>query len=807
MKQKFLSLIFVFLIIATVPAFANQDIFAKQINQIEIDLKNSDGLKVAKYREQIGKIRTDINSEITSINIKKTALEQSLGVVNAAIKDVKTPPPQVQKQIDDLNKEINELQASSVDLNLMLAKVDDLDVKLNEITKNRILSDVKIKHTFPFSPDFIKNAVPDIGSAFYFTVTEPYFWTLKQIKDKEYESLSNIIYLLTSAGLILIVMVIVKRIFLKHFNYRNDIEEPSYTNKLIAAFIEAVSNGIFPAVILGLVYYWLAEYSHGIEGVLNAVILGGIAVLMYLVLIHSFAKAIFSPNMINWRLTTLSQNQTKKVYRIILILGVVFGFHIFFFNILNQMKSNEFSLAFFTVIMNIIEAFLSLMLLRKNLWEREKKTVQEGEESSEPQKPTRKGINFWMMARNIISLVIIISAVASFLGYVGFGDFILKRLLYSTIGLSLLIVLRGFFHETTLLFINSEYATTGLGFSAKRLKVFRFWLMLLLDVSLFCTGVYFILPLWGVPRTDIVNTGKALATGFSVGGVTVSLINIFMAIVVFLIIVRIFSWTQRWLRSKIFPATDMESSLQDSLSAGIGYIGMIMGFFISISVLGINFTNLAIVAGALSVGIGFGLQNIVNNFVSGIIILLERPIKVGDWIIINGNEGVVSRISFRATEIETFNKASILVPNAEIISNVLLNWTHNNHYGRVDIPVSVSYKSNVEQIKEILLTIASNNSKVLFVPQPQVIFLGIDEDSMKFELRFFVSDINDSVLISSDVRYSIVKKFKEENIQIPYRHQVMHIKTTTKDEEFSFNSPTSDEDLQLKEKDDNDLKS
>ncbi len=139
----------------------------------------------------------------------------------------------------------------------------------------------------------------------------------------------------------------------------------------------------------------------------------------------------------------------------------------------------------------------------------------------------------------------------------------------------------------------------------------------------------------------------------------------------------------------------MKIGVQHSITAGIGYAGIILAVSLSIAVLGADMANIALIAGALSVGIGFGLQNVVNNFVSGLILLFERPITVGDWVIVGANEGFVKDIHIRATELETFQRASVIIPNADLLSTAVTNWTHKDSWGRIEIRVGIAYGSDV----------------------------------------------------------------------------------------------------------------
>ena len=162
---------------------------------------------------------------------------------------------------------------------------------------------------------------------------------------------------------------------------------------------------------------------------------------------------------------------------------------------------------------------------------------------------------------------------------------------------------------------------------------------------------------------------------------------------------------------------------------------------LGITTLGVDLSNPAIIAGALSGGIGFGLQNIVNNFVSGIILLIERPIKVGDWVMVGGNEGIVRRISVRSTEIQTFQRPAVIKPNAEFLSNSLINWTHKDRNGRIEFIFGVAYGTDTQQAEEILLGLAKEHEEVMTVPEPFVLFRDFGASGLDFELRCFTENV------------------------------------------------------------------
>ena len=192
-------------------------------------------------------------------------------------------------------------------------------------------------------------------------------------------------------------------------------------------------------------------------------------------------------------------------------------------------------------------------------------------------------------------------------------------------------------------------------------------------------------------------------------------------------------------------------------------------------------------AGAVGVGIGFGLQNITNNFVSGIIILFERPIKVGDRIEMGDVSGDVIRISMRSTTIVTNDNISIIVPNSDFISSKVINWSHTDRNIRFNIPICVSYKEDPQIIKKLLLEVAAENKGILDKPKPDVLFKNFGDSSLDFNLRIWTREfINRPNVLKSQIYYSVFEKFKEHGIEIPFPQRDLHIKNT----EFSVRSPS-----------------
>ncbi|HSD64808.1 MAG TPA: mechanosensitive ion channel domain-containing protein [Ignavibacteriaceae bacterium] len=234
---------------------------------------------------------------------------------------------------------------------------------------------------------------------------------------------------------------------------------------------------------------------------------------------------------------------------------------------------------------------------------------------------------------------------------------------------------------------------------------------------------------------------------------------------------------RKWIVYRVFAKSKIELGVRIAVGSIIRYLVLAIGLIILLQTIGIDLSALTVLAGALGVGIGFGLQNITNNFVSGIIILFERPIKVGDRIEIGDVSGDVVSISMRSTTIVTNDNISIIVPNSDFISSKVINWSHNDRNIRFNIPVGVSYKEKPEIIRKILLEIADENKGVLKEPKPSVLFKEYGESALVFNLRIWTKEyINRPNVLKSQIYFEMFKKFEENHIEVPFPQRDLHIK-------------------------------
>jgi small-conductance mechanosensitive channel len=210
----------------------------------------------------------------------------------------------------------------------------------------------------------------------------------------------------------------------------------------------------------------------------------------------------------------------------------------------------------------------------------------------------------------------------------------------------------------------------------------------------------------------------------------------------------------------------------------VRYLLIIVGLLIIFQTAGIDLSSLGLLVGALGVGIGFGLQSITNNFISGIIILFERPIKVGDRIELDDLAGNIVEISARATTIITNDNIVVIVPNSDFINSRVINWSHNNKEVRLHFPVGVSYKEDPARIRILILEVVAENPNILMTPEPYILFEGFGDSSLNFEVLVWTSaHIDRPRILKSELYYEIFKKFKEHNVEIPFPQRDIHLKS------------------------------
>lgn len=565
---------------------------------------------------------------------------------------------------------------------------------------------------------------------------------------------------------------------LRRFRLNPDLAEPTYRRRLLAALADGISNGVLPAAAAVAVVL-LVDLSPFVTGVTERFAMALGTHLGALALILALTHAVLRPGAPAWRLIDMTDDGARKLWR---RLGVWLGVLV----IINvstvmfetfarpegamppltdadlRLFAGTYGFATLTVVV-----LASLPLLDWRIWR--------------PGPGGGIGVSRLMRRICVILLpIVVVMPVLAALGFVYLTETMASYLVIGGLSAILALMLRALVHELIVEISHGDlppgpWLRTRLGLDDDSAGYMRFWTQLLLDIVLGAGTVLLVLvALAGLDSEDLAVLIDPLFAGIAIGEMSFSVVDVLAALVVFLIAMTVVRTIQRVLGERLLVRTRLDPGVRDAITTGVGYLGLILGSLLAVTVVGLDLTNLALIAGALSVGIGFGLQNIVNNFVSGIILILERPVKSGDWIIVGTTQGYVKKVHIRATELVTFQKDTVFVPNSEIVATQLVNRTHKTPLGRLDIALTVTYDTDAEALRELLVDIATSHPNVAEIPAPFVVLSDFADHGLRFMLYVYLRDVNTSFASQHQLRMTILAALRERGIRFALPQRVLH---------------------------------
>lgn len=547
-------------------------------------------------------------------------------------------------------------------------------------------------------------------------------------------------------------------------------EEQSISRKLLRAAIITLSIGILPNVLLFALFVILDAYGVA-DGPFSEVLRGVFTAVGISVFVFSLARAFLAPQTPRWRLVTLSDGAASRLSAYVSAVGMVLGASVFM-QVTNNALVSAVSL---DIARRAITAFLIAILfslaLRRLAVEWSERLEAETAEDPSPVS---------VILRILLWTVIAIIFGALVLGYVSLAGFLAVQMVFAVTVISILWLAVGVTDDLITTYVTPGRSAgralqAGFGLSSGGVKQIAVLSSGILRLALIVFALMLILVPWGFEADRWTSWLKAAFFGFDVGEVTISLSSILTALLLMALGIAATRAIQRWLGSNYLPNTRLDVGMRNSIRTMAGYVGVIAAVVFAFGYVGLDLENVALLAGALSVGIGFGLQSIVNNFVSGLILLAERPIKEGDWIVVGAEQGYVRKISIRATEIETFDRGTVIVPNSDLITGTVKNWTHSSMIGRVDVSVTVAQGAATQKVHDLMLEIAREHPSVLYYPEPAVLLWDFKDGAMSFRLWAFIGDINYVYNVASDLRFEIERRFAAEGITIPFPQRDLRI--------------------------------
>jgi len=740
----------------------------------------SDGSDIAALETRLRTMRDASRGRLA-------AIERELNTVDARLAALGAPPGESDPpESEDLAAERATISSERARLNgqltLVNANIEEANALLASLSAGRIETLYEKLTTRGASP-----LMPSVWRPAFASASQTsgkigvYFDKWAQSRTGEGGLWQSLLFLSLALLAAVVIFGPVNRWIMRTFSEAIAKHEPTPARRVLVAGLKMLARAV-PGLIGGFIVMETLR-AQGIltdegEGPARALWFG----LVIYLLVSGFLSGLFAPANPKWRIAPVDADRARTISLLINAIVLVFGAKILATSILSVAGAADELSRLIIALVAVIVSVLSFLLCRTRLWRGAASLglSEQPEAASTPQKSDDPRPQNWRIVRRIGRALAIITVIAALTGYVDLADFAASRVYYLSIIAAFAWFVRAILVELAeFLWRRREAEGDATEEETQQsLSNLRFWNGLVANTLLAIAVAPAILILAGVPPATVGDGLRQALFGFSIGGVRIpSLSNIFFAILVFIAVMLLTRVAQRSFRAGPFAHSSVDPGVQNSLITLIGYAGLLIALFAAISTIGFDLSNLALIAGALSVGIGFGLQSIVNNFVSGLILLFERPIKVGDWIVTTSGEGTVKRISVRSTEIETFDRSSIIVPNSELISSTVTNWTHRNKTGRVIVRIGVAYGSDVEKVKDILLRCANDHPLIVRYPEPYVTWQEFGDSSLDFDLRAFLADISSGLSVRTDLRFAINKAFAEEGIEIPFPQRDVHVKS------------------------------
>ncbi len=532
--------------------------------------------------------------------------------------------------------------------------------------------------------------------------------------------------------------------------------EPSRRATLLGAW-RVILIGTVPAVAGSYAVYYALDATDLLPSrllpVAGAILLG----LAFIAAVEALCDGLLSPDKPAWRPAPVSDSAATRLK----LLAVSIATIATIVKSVEALNSGISAALPISIATRGIGSLATALILAIGL-HRFADTEQEEEACFGPYVPTKTTTGIGGPARLVGWVAVAVIGAAALGGYVALANFLTDQLIWATTVLVLLYLLV----QSVEVFIGraltdgNRLATAlqaNTGLRKRSLNQISVLSTGAARVVLILIAALLILAPWGLDSTDIVSSMRTAFFGFQVGGVTVSLSSIVLGIGVLVLGIIVTKAITRWLDNTYLPATDLDAGLRNSITTVAGYCGFLLSLALAFSYLGLSLEKLTIVAGALSVGIGFGLQSIVNNFVSGLLLLWERPIRVGDQVVIGDSEGIVKRISVRSTEIQTFDRAAVIVPNSNLISGIVKNRVRGDRVGRLSLTVNVLRNQDPVRAAEVIAGCAQAHPDVVRDPAPRVVFRKIGDPLLEFELLVWISDVSLGTKVQTDLNFAVFK--------------------------------------------------
>ena len=767
----FLFTLFLFVSVAKSQTPPTDNFVEINFNQTDKLLRNitanltsgkADKEKTANYVQQLSQIQENLNK---SRQYHTSALNSAQKKLNALgeVSEKSLEPVAISKQRKELSTEADNYKTKIAQLDLLTAKIDETNTLILKLRNRRLLDNILIKQSSILHPQEFLQSLGTFAGFLFELAKSPLIWYNELSPERKNIVNNNILGVFASMLAALIVAYLLSRHIKRHHGYQETIEHPDYSQKVKAAIWMFISRGVIPAAIIGAFLFWQKNNTLINAGSFGLLLNTAALYLLYYYLSKAVVKVLFTPLNDQWRIIEVKNNRAKSISYSLIFSVAAICIVSFFQSLANQMNYDSSIIYSLKIFGNAVKAFCIILVARKALYDN--KTLSDEEITADT--PVAE-LSTGSKISHFITFTMGTAFILSLFGYIRLSEYIINRSIISVIVIGIFYIfdklIRGLFHRILLL----RFWIRTFRINRRTLVKAEFWFGLLFTPIIWVITVLVLLAVWGVSVDLLLARVKSFLVGFNIDGIHISITSILLGLLSFFILISLFKILKNSFINGKLSKIEMDSGVRNSIVSSISFLGFIISGLIAIAVMGGSLSSITIIAGALSFGVGLGLQNMVSNLAAGMIILWERPIKIGDWVIINGQEGIVRKINIRSTELETWDKSAVIIPNSDIIAKSLINYTYYGRTGRIIVKISVDYKSNITQVQQTLLEIAASTPDVLTLPAPSVSFTNLGENSLEFQLNCYTADVFKRSAISNDLRKKIVNRFQDLKINIPY---------------------------------------
>ncbi len=579
--------------------------------------------------------------------------------------------------------------------------------------------------------------------------------------------------LLAGALALALILLAPARLLLIALGLRRAARDEGHTprTKALLAIWRVVVGTVTP-LLAGLILRAALEDAQALSETADTVVALAVRALTFAAFIESLGRALLSPRGPVWRLAPISEGVVKRLAPFPLLIGAAAGVATFIagFDAAVGLSLGAQVIADNVAVFMQVAAVAGALIAMGRARLAHLATAQAAGEARLP----------WILAALAGWLAMAAAVVAALIGYLAFAAFLMRETIWVGAVLGLLFLLIRLADEMIPYLLSPERSLgaalrTGLGLTDSAIDQIGVLASGLTRVALLMLGWAAIVAPFGASAGDIF--GRITSTSFvlHLGKAEVSPGAILGAIALFFIGLALTRAVRRWLEGRYLPKTQLDIGVRTSLAAGVTYLGGGVAILIAFTYLGLSFSQIALFASALSVGIGFGLQAIIGNFVSGLILLAERPVRVGDWIALGDLEGDVRKISVRATEIEMADRSRLIVPNSDLISKTVRNVTHSSATGRVRIVLKVVDSADPAKVRELLLTHLKAHKSVMKDPAPGVYLTNVADGALEFTCLAYLHSPRDAFRVKSELLFAIVPALKAEEIGLSNSTPVVNV--------------------------------